>query len=221
MKLFKNIDKIRTKRISLSLIFIATLLSCNQGPPVSCVPRLGEPTGFVRALSEASLEQTRYKARYDASYRKIDFPNGDVPLNTGVCADVVIRSYRKLGIDIQKEMNEEMKSDFDAFPKRWGLKSPDTNIDHRRVPNLQVFFSRRGTVLPVTKKAQDYQPGDIVTWSVWGKPHIGIVVDRLSNNRRRFMIAHNIGRGPEIEDMLFNYRITGHYRYYGKYSICK
>jgi uncharacterized protein len=113
-----------------------------------------------------------------------------------------------------------MKSDFEAFPKRWGLNAPDTNIDHRRVPNLQVFFTRRGLVLPITKKAQDYKPGDIVTWSVWGKPHIGIVVDRLSNNRRRFMIVHNIGSGPELEDMLFDYHIAGHYRYYGKHSIC-
>lgn len=208
-------------KISLSLIFIISFLSCSQGPPVTYIPRSDEPKGFVHALSEASLEQTRYMVRYDASYRRIDFPNGDVPANTGVCADVVVRSYRKLGIDLQKEMNDEMKSDFDAFPKKWGLKAPDTNIDHRRVPNLQVFFTRRGLVLPITKNAQDYQPGDIVTWSVWGKPHTGIVVDQPSSNGRRFMVVHNIGRGPELEDMLFDYDITGHFRYYGKYSVCK
>ena len=128
-----NIRMIRNWEISLFLMFIITLLSCNQGPPVSYVPRPSEPNGFVKALSEASLEQTRYKVRYDASYRKIDFPNGDVPADTGVCADVVVRSYRKMGIDLQKEINEEMKADFDAFPKKWGLKAPDTNIDHRRV----------------------------------------------------------------------------------------
>jgi uncharacterized protein len=130
----------------------------------------------------------------------------------------VIRSYRILGIDLQKEVHEEMRSNFDLFPKKWRLKEPDTNIDHRRVPNLQVFFSRRGIVLPVTDKAQDYQPGDIVTWSVWTRPHIGLVVDRLFADGKRFMIVHNIGRGQELEDMLFEYPITGHYRYYGAYS---
>jgi hypothetical protein len=169
----------------------------------------------VKALCEAALAQTKHAVRYDGSYRIISYPGGDVPADLGVCTDVVIRTYRMLGIDLQKEVHEEMRSNFEIFPKKWSLKEPDTNIDHRRVPNLQVFFSRRGIVLPVTQKAQDYQPGDIVTWSVWTRPHIGLVVDRLSTDGKRFMIVHNIGRGQELEDMLFDYPITGHYRYYG------
>jgi uncharacterized protein len=204
-------------RTSLRLIvsLIVLLSSCSSKPQVHHIPRPGEPIGFVKALSDAALDQTKRAVRYDGSYRIISYPGGDVPADTGVCTDVVIRSYRTIGIDLQKEVHQEMTAHFDAFPKKWHLEEPDTNIDHRRVPNLQVFFSRRGIVLPITKSAQDYQPGDIVTWSVWTRPHIGLVVDRRSPDGKRFMIVHNIGRGQELEDMLFSYRITGHYRYYG------
>lgn len=213
-----DIIKMLRRHTWLFFIFISFLFSCEKGPPVSRVPRASEPAGFVTALSDAALERTRHKERYDGSYQKIAFPGGDVPDNIGVCADVVVRSYRALGIDLQKEVHEEMKADFNAFPKAWGLSKPDTNIDHRRVLNLRVFFSRRGIELPVTDNAQDYQPGDIVTWSVWSRPHIGIIVDRTTSNGRRFMVVHNIGRGSELEDMLFSYRITGHYRYYGSFQ---
>jgi uncharacterized protein YijF (DUF1287 family) len=206
-------------RISLRIVVILVLLfSCSREPQVHQVPRAGEPVGFVKALSDAALDQTRRAVRYDASYRTISYPGGDVPADIGVCTDVVIRSYRTLGIDLQREVHEEMKAQFEAFPKKWHLREPDTNIDHRRVPNLQVFFSRRGIVLPITENAQDYQPGDIVTWSVWTRPHIGLVVDRRSLDGKRFTIVHNIGRGQQLEDMLFDYTITGHYRYYGAYS---
>lgn len=203
--------------IVLVALFCA-LASCSREPSVTQVDRAGEPEGFVKALCEAALERTKHTVFYESAYRVIPYPGGDVPFNKGVCTDVVIRSYRKLGIDLQKEVHEEMRSHFAVFPKKWGLKEPDTNIDHRRVPNLQVFFSRRGEVLPVTNKGQDYQPGDLVTWGVYTRPHIGIVVDRISQDGRRFMVVHNIGLGPKLEDMLFDYHITGHYRYYGTYA---
>jgi len=114
-------------------------------------------------------------------------------------------------------VHEEMKLYFDAFPKNWGLSKPDPNIDHRRVPNLQVFFERKGQKLPVTDNPADYKTGDLVTWMVAGNlPHIGIVVDQRSADGKRPLIVHNIGRGPKLEDMLFEFPITGHYRYYGE-----
>ncbi len=213
-----GISMIHRMSLRLVVILVVLLFSCAREPAVSYVPRPEEPVGFVKALSDAAVDLTKQAVRYDGSYRIISYPGGDVPSDTGVCTDVVIRSYRTLGIDLQKKVHEEMTAHFQVFPKKWRLREPDTNIDHRRVPNLQVFFSRRGIVLPVTDKAQDYQPGDIVTWSVWTRPHIGLVVDRLSPDGKRFMIVHNIGRGQELEDMLFSYPITGHYRYYGSFS---
>jgi hypothetical protein len=181
------------------------------------VSRSKEPPGFSERLSAAALERTTHAVRYDPSYRKIPFPGGDVPDSIGVCADVIVRSYRALGIDLQKDVHDEMTAHFDAFPNRvrWGLTSPDPNIDHRRVPNLQVLFRRRGENLAVTGHAEDYLPADLVTWSVEGRPHIGIVVNRKRAGNNRFMIVHNIGRGEVLEDMLFRYPITGHFRYYG------
>jgi uncharacterized protein YijF (DUF1287 family) len=138
-----------------------------------------------------------------------------VPAGIGVCTDVVIRSYRKLGIDLQRDVHEEMTAHFDEFPERWGLKRPDPNIDHRRVPNLQVLFHRKGENLAVTHEPSDYIPGDLVTWDVEGRPHIGIVVNKKNGRSGRYLIVHNIGLGPKLEDTLFRYKITGHYRYYG------
>ncbi|WLQ13193.1 DUF1287 domain-containing protein [Hahella aquimaris] len=169
---------------------------------------------FSQRLSTAALERTNHQVVYDGSYRRIPYPNGDVPANTGVCTDVVIRAYRQLGVDLQQEVHEDMRQHFSRYPKIWGLKKPDANIDHRRVPNLQTYFSRHGQSLPVTDKAEDYQPGDLVTWMLPGNlPHIGIVVDKKHWLSGRPMIVHNIGRGPKLEDMLFDYPITGHYRY--------
>ncbi len=167
-------------------------------------------------LIAAALERTKYQITYDGSYRSIKYPGGDVPSNIGVCTDVIIRSYRKMGVDLQKRVHEDMKSNFSQYPSKkiWGLSRPDTNIDHRRVPNLQVFFSRNGQNLRVTNKAPDYSPGDIVTWMLPGNlPHIGIVTDQYNENTGNPMIVHNIGGGPELEDMLFMFQITGHYRY--------
>ncbi len=137
------------------------------------------------------------------------------PNHVGVCTDVVIRSYRSLGIDLQLLVHEDMAAAFSEYPDRWGLAAPDPNIDHRRVPNLEVFFSRHGESLPITDRAEDYQPGDLVSWMVGPLPHIGIVVGIPSTDGRRFKVVHNIGRGPELEDMLFDYPIVGHFRYYG------
>jgi uncharacterized protein len=183
---------------------------------ISLAYREGEPEHFSRLLSDAAVERTSHQVRYDGDYRKIAYPNGDVPDHVGVCTDVVIRAYRKLGIDLQLDVHEEMKSNFGKFPKNWGLTQPDSNIDHRRVPNLQTLFKRKGVVLPVTDSPKDYVSGDLVTWVIPGNlPHIGIVVDRRSRDGGRPLIVHNIGQGPQLEDMLFEYPITGHYRYYG------
>ena len=170
--------------------------------------------GFFDNLAKQAEERTKHRVIYDGSYYKIAYPNGDVPENKGVCTDVVIRSYRTLGYDLQKSVHEDMKTHFAAYPSQrlWGLTATDTNIDHRRVPNLQVFFRRNGIELPVTHNPADYKPGDLVTWRLPGNlPHIGIVSTK--RNGANPLIVHNIGAGPQIQDMLFKYPITGHYRY--------
>lgn len=172
----------------------------------------------IARLIKAAIERTSHHVRYDGSYFIIPYPDGDVPANLGVCTDVVIRSFRKAGIDLQQKVHEDMLAHFNKYPSKriWGLSRPDTNIDHRRVPNLQVFFSRFGTALPVTSDPKDYHAGDLVTWVLPGNlPHIGIVIDAKSRDGKRPLIVHNIGNGPHIDDMLFDYPITGHYRYSG------
>ena len=171
---------------------------------------------FEQALVAAALDRTRQVVRYDGSYRTIAYPGGDVPAGIGVCTDVIVRSYRALGTDLQRLVHEDMAAHFAAYPsgRIWGLTAPDPNIDHRRVPNLQVYFSRHGQVLAVSEKPGDYSPGDLVTWMLPGNlPHIGIVTDQRAARSGRPMIVHNIGAGPELEEMLFDYPITGHYRY--------
>ncbi|HEY9404399.1 MAG TPA: DUF1287 domain-containing protein [Pyrinomonadaceae bacterium] len=170
----------------------------------------------LERLVAAANERTTHEVEYDGSYFKLDYPNGDVPAEKGVCTDEVIRSYRALGIDLQKEVHEDMAANFARYPTRFGLRATDTNIDHRRVPNLRVFFERKGRSLPITNEAADYRPGDIVTWDLnASQTHIGIVVDAPSATPGRYMIMHNIGQGPKIEDVLFAWKITGHYRYTG------
>ncbi len=180
---------------------------------------------FRTKLAEAGFQRTLDHVVYQPDYVSIKYPGGDVPKGTGVCTDVVIRAYRTLGIDLQQLVHEDMKANFAKYPKRWGLKHTDTNIDHRRVPNLQTFFKRLGASLPVSANPDDYKPGDLVTWDLHFAsgpvlPHIGMVVDRRSANGKRYMIVHNIGRGPEVEDILLNLPIgggsakkTGHYFY--------
>jgi uncharacterized protein len=171
-------------------------------------------TGFYKQLADSALLLTKQKVVYDAAYTSIPYPNGDVHPNKGVCTDVIIRTYRKLGVDLQKEVYEDMKTNFTKYPKNWGLVKPDKNIDHRRVPNLMTFFTRHGEVKPITNNAVDYQPGDIVCWNLGGGiTHIGIVSTRKSATGERYLIVHNIGSGQVLEDMLFIYKIIGHYRY--------
>jgi uncharacterized protein YijF (DUF1287 family) len=172
---------------------------------------------FATRLVSAAVAQTGQRVVYDGSYRRIPYPGGDVPANIGVCTDVVIRAYRQLGIDLQQKVHEDMRAAFSAYPRTWGLRGPDPNIDHRRVPNLQAFFRRRGAARPVPSDAGAYTAGDLVTWMLPGNlPHIGIVSDRRTPDGARPLIVHNIGRGPEVEDMLFEYPITGVFRYRGE-----
>ena len=185
-----------------------------------CIAAHGDLSGeeVIVDLIKAAKERTFHEVRYDGSYITISYPNGDVPDNIGVCTDVVIRSYRKVGIDLQKEVHKDISRNFNKYPSKriWGLTKPDKNIDHRRVPNLQVLFERHGTILQVSNNPDDYLPGDLVTWMLPGNlPHIGIVIDEKSADRERPLIVHNIGAGPKINDMLFAYPITGHYRYTG------
>jgi uncharacterized protein len=167
---------------------------------------------FFLRLSDAALELTQERVEYDPSYYRIAFPNGDIPKGKGVCTDVIIRAYRKLGIDLQKEVHTDMRENFTKYPKNWGRKSPDSNIDHRRVPNLMTFFTRFGVVKPKSKNPNDYLTGDIVCWDLGrGITHIGIVVDKKQNGIP--LIVHNIGRGQVLENSLFQFKIIGHYLY--------
>lgn len=173
---------------------------------------------FYARLSDAAISIIDPRIKYDPAYTRIAYPNGDVAADRGVCTDVLIRAYRKLGIDLQKEVHEDMKANFSLYPSRktWGLKTTDRNIDHRRVLNLQTFFTRKGQSLPVSNKASDYRVGDLVTWDLGGGiAHIGIVVDRKTSNGRP-LVVHNYGGGQVSEDILFRYKITGHYRYGGE-----
>lgn len=169
---------------------------------------------FAERLVKAAMERTTHTVRYTPDYVRLDYPGGDVPADTGVCTDEIIRIYRALGFDLQKLVHEDMKRSFSAYPKIWGLKSPDKNINHRRVPNLQVFFKRRGASLPVTQNAADYQPGDLITCTVPPHlPHIAIVVPAPGGGTTPW-IVHNIGRGPQCENRLFEFPLTGHYRFH-------
>jgi uncharacterized protein len=171
-------------------------------------------TVFYERLAEAAVELTKQPVRYDPAYFSIAYPGGDVPADRGVCTDVVIRAYRTLNIDLQRLVHEDMKANFEKYPQHWGLKKPDRNIDHRRVPNLKTFFSRYGKTLPVTREGKDYYAGDVVTWELSrGVPHIGIIIGQRSADGARPLVVHNVGNGQEISDCLFQYKITGHYRY--------
>ncbi len=173
-------------------------------------------SNFYFRLADSARTLINQRIEYDATYFKIPFPNGDVPSDKGVCTDVVIRAYRKMGIDLQKEVNEDMKNHFSLYPKIWGRKVPDTNIDHRRVPNLMTFFSRKGFTKPITQNNKDYLPGDIVCWDLGsGLKHIGLITSVRNEDKSRFMIVHNIGGGQVLEDCLFQFKIIGHYRYQG------
>ena len=172
---------------------------------------------FARRLAAEALLLTGQEVVYDPAYYSIAYPNGDVPEGKGVCTDVIIRAYRALGIDLQQEVHEDMRANFELYPRIWGLRAPDSNIDHRRVPNLMTYFERHGQEKPITSRASDYLPGDIVCWNLGGAvTHIGIVADSSSRDGLRPLIVHNIGGGQVLADCLFDFRIIGHYIYNGK-----
>jgi uncharacterized protein len=180
-------------------------------------PQDRAPQDFVQRLVAAAVERTHHQVRYVSDYVRIPYPSGDVPSETGVCTDEIIRIYRAVGIDLQRQVHEDMVRHFEDYPHKW-QRHPDSNIDHRRVPNLMTFFSRSGTSLPISQHGADYSPGDIVAWDLGsGITHIGIIVNARGKDGN-YMIVHNIGRGPQMEDVLFDWKIIGHYRYYGPHS---
>lgn len=169
---------------------------------------------FSQQLVKAAQERTTHNVKYDGAYQAIAYPMGDVPLSQGVCTDLIVRAYRALGVDLQQLVHEDMRTNFSKYPNHWGLRSTDTNIDHRRVPNLQTFFSRYGNELKLSQDVNDYIAGDLVTWMLPGNlPHIGIVSSQRVQDSERPKIIHNIGSGPVEDDILFKYKMTGHYRY--------
>jgi uncharacterized protein YijF (DUF1287 family) len=206
--------------VAAAILLSAALASPTPEPPVQHGRDVdSSQRGLPDRLAAAAVERTHHTVRYDSTYVRIPYPGGDVPAGTGVCTDEVIRAYRAIGIDLQEEVHRDMADNLSAYPRKWnrqssGAHSTDPNIDHRRVPNLMVFFSRRGQALPLSANASDYQSGDIVTWNLGGAiTHIGIVVDQKSPQSGRRLIVHNIGQGPQMEDVLFNWKIIGHYRY--------
>jgi hypothetical protein len=201
----------QTRRLAL-IASAATLAAAGAGAQADARQE------FPKRLVAAAIEQTHHAVRYDPAYVKIPYPGGDVSADTGVCADVVIRAFRAVGIDLQKEVHEDMSANFSAYPHKWKWLAlrPDANIDHRRVPNLMAFFARKGSALPITGRAEDYAPGDLVAWDLGGNvTHIGIVVDQKAEAGGRYMLVHNIGQGPRMEDVLFDWNVIGHYRYFG------
>ena len=172
------------------------------------------PVFADQALLEAAQDRLKQRITYNGAYMKLDYPGGDVPANIGVCTDVLIRSYRAAyGFDFQKAIHEDMKANFSTYPKNWGLKRTDRNIDHRRVPNLETYLIRQGASLGINREPSDFQPGDIVSWRLaGGLPHIGIVSDRKAADGTP-LIIHNVGAGPQEEDVLFLYKMNGHFRF--------
>ncbi len=191
-----------------ALLLGAPALALSGCAPARAVPVAGRTATFLGAAHE----QTKHIVLYDSGYTRIPYPNGDVAPGKGVCADVIVRAYRGIGIDLQRLVHEDMVAHFDLYPKKWGLKAPDPNIDHRRVPNLRVFFSRFGQSLPVSQDPSAWKPGDLITTQPGG-PHIAIVSDRIVSFSNRPMVIQNIGLGPREDDQLLRYPITGHYRY--------
>jgi len=216
------------KRLKLALVFAIVLLAgggCerlytqtfSQVPAVPPSPKTkplpDNASPQLKQMLDGAIAQAGVTTGYDPAYVALDYPGGDVPEKTGVCSDVVVRAFRKAGIDLQKEVHEDMKAARAEYPTKWGANGPDKNIDHRRVLNLMKYFERRGKSLPLSDDVADYQPGDIVAWELSsGVDHIGIVTNMLSESADRYLIVHNIGAGTRIEDVIFMWTIKGHYR---------
>lgn len=206
--------------VSVAIFAAGSSTACQASPLQE--PRPAPPTRKIidsplRRMLDNARKQTTQTRFYDPAYVSLAYPNGDVPIERGVCTDVVIRALRATGTDLQRNVHEDMRQNFGAYPRKWGLKRPDRNIDHRRVPNLQTYFKRHGKSLPVTANAADYRPGDIVSWKLPnGLDHIGVVSDATVPGQARNAVIHNIGRGTEQEDVLLAWKITGHYRYFDR-----
>jgi uncharacterized protein len=185
-----------------------------RAPPADDAPFLAAES-WAAELVKAAERQIGVTLRYDPAYTKIGYPGGDVPRERGVCTDVIVRAYRDgLGIDLQELLHKDMRKAFKVYPRNWGLKRPDPNIDHRRVPNLRTFFARGGFALEATSDPSGYLPGDVVSQMLPGNlAHIVLVTGRANADRSRPMIVHNIGAGARLEDRLFEFEITGHYRF--------
>ena len=204
------------RKINHIILFII-FFGCNNNDYESITLK----EGIQKDLVGAALERTKHKITYNGNYFNIDYPNGDIPEKFGVCTDVIIRSYRKINIDLQQLLHEDIKRNFNDYPikKHWPKqRKADSNIDHRRVPNLEFFLSKYGKSLNVSNNKNDYKPGDIITWDLMGSSpwHIGIVTNKKSAKTNNPLIVHNIGRGPVLDDALFNFPIRGHYRYIPK-----
>jgi len=167
----------------------------------------------IKRTVDSAIDQTQYTTEYDPAYARLEYPGGDLPRERGVCADVIVRALRSVGVDLQKEIHEDMAQHFAAYPNKWGARKPDSNIDHRRVPNLMTFFERTGKSVAITKKPADYLPGDIVSWELDNHLlHIGLVTDVVADGTPNYLVVHNIGAGAKIEDVLMAWKIIGHYR---------
>jgi len=184
--------------------------------PSTQKPAVNDLPEAIRRIVESAREQIEVTTHYTQDYRVIPYPDGDMPADTGACTDVVIRAFRKAGVDLQKEVHEDMAANFSAYPAKWGLTHTDTNIDHRRVPNLQTYFTRKGKSVPISSDGNTYRPGDVVTWDLDGKgmTHIGLISNDWNEAAKRYLIVHNIGGGLQEEDRLFDWKVTGHYRYF-------
>ena len=169
-------------------------------------------TGRMLAAAHAQIGVT---VRYAPAYVRLDYPGGDVAVDRGVCSDVLIRAMRAVGVDLQVDVHRDMRAHFSDYPRHWGLTRPDANIDHRRVPNLERYFGRSGKSLPLSRDPADFEAGDFVSWRLdGGQPHIGIVSDQRSADGLRPLIVHNIGAGTQLEDVLFEWKMSGHFRYF-------
>lgn len=213
--------------MALVLLMVACMTGCQSSVPSRAAkpepsPAITKPLAItaspqLKQLVEAAKEQTKVTTGYDPAYVGITYPGGDVPPETGVCSDVIVRSFRKAGLDLQKELHEDMGQAWAAYPRKWGASRPDANIDHRRVLNLTTWLDREKRTLPMSTNRDDYLPGDIVAWDIGsGLDHIGLVVNTWSEASQGYLIVHNIGLGARAEDVLFNWKITGHYRYFEK-----
>src|SRR5437867_4770270 len=223
-----NSTWVRVAALSLLIIPLIAVSSCQRQvaraikplkPPeqqteTRALPANSSPD--LKLVIASAIEQVGKTTSYDPSYQRIEYPNGDVPIETGVCSDVIVRAFRAAGIDLQKEVHEDMKEHFSAYPTRWGLSGPDANIDHRRVPNLQTYLTRKGKSLATTTGSENFLPGDVVTWDLsGGYDHVGMVVNVWYRPTQHFLVVHNIGCcGTHMDDSLFAWKITGHYRYW-------